>query len=359
MEPVGVRRHIGEELLFHLSAAEVAPDEFAALAPLQRAGVPDEAAADDEILGRAIARFLVRRFPQELAGGRIESAHRAVAAREKHRLARKEQARPEIVFVKLSARGPLTDPDFLPTLRVKAMDLFPVVVDEACSVDRGRERSDEPLQLPKCSSFVRIQSHEDTRLLVPFVFLGDALLIALLLRCKILEHPFRRGIDEGVENAVGIKELLRPLRLGKHMQFFPGRSVEHGDGCGDAHRHENPLAVRDEAARQRGRPRLQRPEVRAPLLDRLLPENRSVEGVAGDEVELRGQEDADARTLVHDVEKTSLRRDLRAEGRHAVVVARPARTAEPLEPFRGTDLAVLRGGVALRVVIVVRPLVHR
>ena len=94
-----------------------------------------------------------------------------------------------------------------------------------------------------------------------------------------------------------------------------------------------------------------------PILQRLLPEDRAVEAVAGDQRPVGRQEDVVAQSFVDDVEDPAAGGDHGVHAGHEVVVAQPLGLADPLDPARRTDHRVAADHRALRVVMEVRPLV--
>ena len=94
-----------------------------------------------------------------------------------------------------------------------------------------------------------------------------------------------------------------------------------------------------------------------PFFHRLLPKNDAVKRIARHERPARRQLDGHARAFVHHIKYAPARRHQRAHARHPVVVARPARTAEPLQMPRRPHHRVMRHRVAAGVVQVVRPVV--
>ena len=78
----------------------------------------------------------------------------------------------------------------------------------------------------------------------------------------------------------------------------------------------------------------------APLWDLLFPEDGAIEGVACDEHEFGWHENGNATALIHDVEEATARTDFGGDGRHAVMVARPAGVADPLHALGRTDNSI-------------------
>ena len=358
VEPVSPVRHVGRELLLNLARHQVAALEFALLVALQRACVPDEPAGHNQVLRRTVAGLFVRRVPERLAGLGVHAALRAVAAGVEHRIAGEHDARRVVELEDRALRGLLAGPTLRARRRVKRDEAVAVVIHDLLAVAGERDGRDFLVRLaPENFPGLRVNRHQVARLLVPVVFVHHAALVALLLHGKLFQRP-RTRVHQRVEDAVGDDEFLRAFRAFEHPDGLARRTVEAGDRGLDAERDEDALALRDQPARELRGAGLQRPEMRVPRRDGLLPEDGAVERVARDELPLGRQQDGDARAFIHDVKEPARRRDLRAEARHAVVMPRPARAAHPLQPLRRADDAVLRGRVAFRVVEVMRPLVE-
>jgi len=94
-----------------------------------------------------------------------------------------------------------------------------------------------------------------------------------------------------------------------------------------------------------------------PAIQRAFPEDGSVEGVPRDERPLGAEQNGETRCLIEDIEDASARRDDGTDARHSIVMARPARRANPLHPARRADDGIVGDGVVGGIVEVVRPFV--
>ena len=88
-----------------------------------------------------------------------------------------------------------------------------------------------------------------------------------------------------------------------------------------------------------------------------LPENGSVEGISCNQLPFRGQLDGNPTSLVHNVEHSAIRGDEGAHAGHAVMMARPSWTTDPLQVSRRIDDIIVSNSIASRVMQVMRPLV--
>ena len=88
-----------------------------------------------------------------------------------------------------------------------------------------------------------------------------------------------------------------------------------------------------------------------------LPENSSVEGISCNQLPLRWQLDRNSTSLIHDVEHATIRGHEGAHAGHAVMMARPLWTADPLQMARRIDDIIMRDGIATGIMQVMRPLV--
>ena len=73
---------------------------------------------------------------------------------------------------------------------------------------------------------------------------------------------------------------------------------------------------------------------------------------------MRRKQRRDPRAFIHDREKPPAARDLRIRGRNPIMMPRPPRRAQPLQPIRRTHHIIMRSRVALRVVEIVRPFIQ-
>ena len=126
----------------------------------------------------------------------------------------------------------------------------------------------------------------------------------------------------------------------------------------DAQGHVQAIAHGHEASQQVGRSALQAEVLAGPLGNIALPEDGAVESVAGDETPVRRQLDRRPRAFVQNVEQAAVGGYQRSHAGHVVVMPRPARTAEPLQPLGRRDQRVVAGGIAVGTMEVMRPVVH-
>jgi len=149
---------------------------------------------------------------------------------------------------------------------------------------------------------------------------------------------------------------MRAALVGSHGSA--GRGVEARYRRVDTKRDVHAIALGDQSPQEVGRAALERVLGGVPPLDPALPEDGSVEGVAGNEPPLGRKLDGGGESLVENVEQPALGRD---EGRHAghvIVVTGPARVTHPLQPRRGADQRVVGYRVAVGPVQVMRPFVY-
>ena len=355
-----IRVHVRRELHLDLARHRIAPDELARHIAGQRRRVPHEAVGHDQILRRTVAGFVVRRAPQLLPRVDVQALHRTIAARVEHHVVVQHHARPEIVLEQFPLRRGRPRPALRARRRIELNQFVAVVKHHALAIRRERERRDLHLRLaPQQPPRTHLDRHQIARLLIPIVLRLHALLIArVVLRRELLEHP-RPRIHETKQHAADVQDFLRALRALEHARRLARRRIDLTHRRVDAERHEHALAIRDEPPRQLRRPRFQRPQIALPLFDALLPKHRTIERVARDQRPLRGQQNRNPRTLIHDVKNPPARRHHRAQARHPIMMPRPARTAHPLQPLRRRDHLIVRRRGALRVVVIVRPLVER
>ena len=228
----------------------------------------------------------------------------------------------------------------------------------ALAIHGQGDRGNLALVFPQRFAGLRIDGDQRALLAIPVELGGDATLIALLFDGELAVQTCGVLVDEHVENAVTVQDLLRTRRAFVLMEGLTRGTADAGDGSCDAEGGEDFVITRDEAAGKLGGAGFQGPKVGAPLFDGPFPKDRSVERIAGDEVKLGRQKDGDPRAFVHDVVDAPGLGNHGAHGGHPVMVPAPAGAADPLHAFGWSHEVVLGGRVALGIVIVVRPVVH-
>ena len=88
-----------------------------------------------------------------------------------------------------------------------------------------------------------------------------------------------------------------------------------------------------------------------------FPQQRAVEGIAGDQLPIAQEPDRSQRRLVHDVEDAAPGGDRGTHAGQFLVTAAPARFADPLDGPRNVHAAVAGDGVVVGAVQEVRPVV--
>ena len=155
-------------------------------------------------------------------------------------------------------------------------------------------------------------------------------------------------------------DFLGAFRAGDGLQDLAGIGSDHRDRRLNAQRGANPLSGHDHPPRQRRGTALQPVQIADPLVDRMPPQHDSVERIAGDEFPVAGQVRREDAPFVVDVEHLPVAAHASRDAGHFVVMARPARPADPLQVRqRRLQRLVLRHGIPGRVIQLVRPVVHR
>jgi len=161
----------------------------------------------------------------------------------------------------------------------------------------------------------------------------------------------------GQQDAVVPEDFLGLLGALVGAERFAGGGVEGGDRRLQAQRHVHAVAHRDEPPGHVSRPGPEVVEGRDPVRDAAFPEQRAVEGVAGDEPPPGRPVDERRVPLVKDGEETAAGGGHGAQAGQGVVVARPLGPRPPPDTVRRPDDRVVGHGVAGGVVEEMCPLV--
>ena len=357
MEPV--RMDVGRELALLLAGARVVAEEDAVVPSVRERRRPDESARDVEVPQRHVPRRPLRRLPELAAVGGGVADDQLVVAGKEHDVFVQDHA---WAGVRLDGEWGLVRlgaPAHLARRAVEADEPLSVMEDSALAVDREGARGDGELLLPDAFARLRAMGEESPGSEVPPPpRVRGARVLPDVARHAPPVGELRGPLPRDEEHdAVRDHDLLREARVVEGEARLARRSVERRGGGVDPERDVDALAHRDQSAEQVRGPALQRIVARVPAVDLALPEDSAVKRVARDEPPLFRQLDRRGRPFVEDVEQAPARGDERRHARHVVVVPRPPGRADPLQPLRRPHDRVLRDGVAVRPVEVVRPLV--
>ena len=251
-------------------------------------------------------------------------------------------------------------PERLSVPAVQAHKFVSVMKDNAFSIRRQGARGDRSVCLPEQLAGIGGVSEDLARIPVPApVGVGSPRVVPDIGRNTPPIGQAGGGVvghQEG--DSVRHHDLARVLTALAGQYRLAGGCVQDRYRRVDAQRHVHVIAHGNQAAQQVGRAALERILTRIPLVDLTLPEDRPVEGVTGNQTPTGGELNGRPGALVQDVKETSFGRNQGRHAGHVIVVAGPARAADPLQPFRRGHNRVLSDGVSVRSVQIVSPLVH-
>ena len=300
----------------------------------------------------------MRSFPQHLAGSFVEGLHRPLAARVQQDVFENDQPRSEVERHCAAADGRFGTPGGFAGSPVDRDDFCAVVNVNPLRPGRQRQRSDGRRAAPVDLAGLGVNRHHDARLLVPAPVFADVALVAHDRVDRSVIFKLRLAlVDEGEDCSLVDDEFFRPAGFLERPQNFARLRIDRRDRSFDPESHVDDVLCRDESSGELSRTALQRPEVVMPGGDRFFPEDRSVKRVAANEHPFRRHLNRNARAFVHDVKQPAGRRDEGAHAGHAVVVARPARAAQPLQMLRRPDDRVVSDRVPAGVVQKMSPVV--
>ncbi len=248
----------------------------------------------------------MRPFPKLFSGGEIQRAFDAIAASVEDGFFVDENAWTEVVFDKFSFSLGFALPARCTGFGIKTHHAFAIKIDDGFAIGAEGDGSDDRIHFPESGPGIGMDGHDHAGLAIPFVFILDAALVTLEFWGVIVDGPLA-GVDQEEERVVCVQNLLGSLGLGKLAQGFTGGSLQAGDGPFEFGGDEEAVFVADEASSELCGARFQWPHVIGPFWDRAFPEDRAIVSIACDEVPLRGEEDRDARSFIHDVEEPPVR----------------------------------------------------
>ena len=142
-------------------------------------------------------------------------------------------------------------------------------------------------------------------LAVPLVLFGHPALVVLLFGGVVGQRPLAR-VDQKIEHPVHVEDFFDSLGFGILAEELAGGAVEAGDRALEFAGYKDAVAVAHEPPGQLCGTGFEGPQVVAPVLDGLLPQDGAVKPVPRDEDPFRGKQDRNARAFVHDVVEASV-----------------------------------------------------